>query len=385
MQLLKTRKGDRMKDAQVEDCTLDAVSGLTVVDASVKATPNTSDDAESVSPPIVLAPLRDLCCQINNHHRRVQTLANSSIEYALKCGQALVDAKAQLSHGEWIPWLRDNCPGISPRQAQKYKRIAENWIGIQAKREINPEDIASVEGTLSLIAEPVSNANSNSHLGLTPDETSPHDDSMTDSNATSSRICQPSQQSGPDHAKHAAKEDAADTSSDRRDSGNPEAAGVDAKSKHSAELQPSVKKTNVDRLRLRTEIVQVCVAELNAHKNYLYVYGNSVDQELIDSIEQHGILMPLIVTSKGKVIVSGLSYWEAAKTLGIETVPVVYLEYQYEDQLLQLIVEFNRSRVTTPIQKEKEALLLNSADKKRRYREDRNRRKGGDEPAEPQE
>lgn len=339
----------------------------------------------SVSPPDVLTPLSDLCCQINNHHLRALNLANSSIGYALKCGQALVDAKAQLSHGEWTPWLQRNCPGISPRQAQKYKRLADNWESIQAKREINPEDVASVEGTLSLIAEPNANANSNSHLSEAPDETVLNNDAMTDSNATSSRICQQSQQTDLDDAEHAVKEDATRESSQSRVSENSEAAAVGTEIKQSAELQPSVKKSSVDRLHLRTEIVHVNVAKLNAHKHHEYVYGEEPDPELVDSIEQLGILAPLMVSSKGKVIVSGHGRWEAAKQLGIETVPVVYIHDKYEDEISLLLIEFNRTRDKTPNQKEKEALQLKSAFKRRRHRERLAIRKADGESAEPQE
>jgi hypothetical protein len=354
---------------------------------STEGTPITPRSELSVSPPAVLAPLSDLRSQINNHHRRALTFANSFIDYALKCGQALVDAKAQLSYGEWTPWLCGNCPNISTRQVQRYMRLADNWPQIQAEREEHPEEILTVSGALALIHDKSvgPNTTSKSHLGPATDESVLDEDSMTDSNATSSRICQQPQQTGPNDADHAVKEDVADESSRSRVSENSEAAAVDTEIKKSAEHLPSVTAMVTNRPFLRTDIVQVCVAELTAHKNYLYVYENSVDQKRIDSIEQHGILKPLIVTFKGKLIVSGLSYWEAAKTLGIETVPVVYLEYQYEYQLLELIVEFNRSRVTTPIQKKREAALLKSASTKRLGWENRNRRKAEDESAEPQE
>ena len=376
-----------MKDIQIEDRATHAVPILTVVDASVKAVPIKYDDAESVRPPVDLTPLNDLPTQINNHHQRALTLANSSIDYARKCGQALVDAKALLSHGEWTPWLRSNCPDICIRQVQRYMQLADNWPQIQAKREVHPEEMLTVSGALALISDNVArpNTTSKSHLNAAPDETLPDDDSMTDSNATSSRICQQSRQSGPVNSVHPEEDDATDESSRSRVSGNREAAPVDAEKKQSAELQPSVTTTVTNHLCPSAEIIQVSVAKLKAHKVHKYVYGEAPDQALVESIKQFGILQPLMVSSKGKVIVSGHERWEAAKQLGMETVPVMYVAHRYDDELILLLVECNRQRVKTSIQKEKEAAQLNSAYGRRRHRERHEIRKVDSESAEPLE
>ena len=123
--------------------------------------------SDSVSTPAVLRPLADLGSLINNYHDQAIGLANSSIEAALNCGHTLIEAKSQLPHGRWIPWLRGNCPRLGERQMQKYMRLANNWALIEARREVHPDAPISVEGVLSLIAEPVettSNTNSNSYL-----------------------------------------------------------------------------------------------------------------------------------------------------------------------------------------------------------------------------
>ena len=49
--------------------------------------------------------------------------AQTSIEEAIKCGRLLEEAKGLLKHGQWLPWLRDNC-GLSERSAQRYMRLA---------------------------------------------------------------------------------------------------------------------------------------------------------------------------------------------------------------------------------------------------------------------
>jgi hypothetical protein len=48
------------------------------------------------------------------------------------CGDALIEAKAKVPHGGWLPWLADNCD-MSERSAQLYMRIAKNRNAIEAK------------------------------------------------------------------------------------------------------------------------------------------------------------------------------------------------------------------------------------------------------------
>jgi hypothetical protein len=48
-----------------------------------------------------------------------------SIENGIAAGELLIEAKAQLRHGQWLPWLQDNC-NLSERTAQLYMRLAKN-------------------------------------------------------------------------------------------------------------------------------------------------------------------------------------------------------------------------------------------------------------------
>ena len=141
---------------------------------STEPTPITSNDAEAVSTPVVLAPLSDLRAQINNHHQRALSLGNASLDYAHKCGQALRDAKSQVTHGKWLPWLLKNCPSVSDRQCQKYMRLAKEWGRIETEREIHPGEITSVDGALGLISEPErETANTNSDFVFEPSSGEP--------------------------------------------------------------------------------------------------------------------------------------------------------------------------------------------------------------------
>jgi hypothetical protein len=47
----------------------------------------------------------------------------SAINHAIAAGELLLEAKRQVKHGEWLPWLAENCD-IAERTAQAYMRLA---------------------------------------------------------------------------------------------------------------------------------------------------------------------------------------------------------------------------------------------------------------------
>jgi hypothetical protein len=47
----------------------------------------------------------------------------SVVDYAIQCGQLLIEQKARLKHGEWKPWVEANCE-FSFRAAQKYMQVS---------------------------------------------------------------------------------------------------------------------------------------------------------------------------------------------------------------------------------------------------------------------
>jgi len=69
--------------------------------------------------------LPSLAAAINAEHDSVERAALSAVEHARRAGALLVDAKAQLDHGAWLPWLAANCPSVSKRTAQAYMRLAK--------------------------------------------------------------------------------------------------------------------------------------------------------------------------------------------------------------------------------------------------------------------
>jgi Protein of unknown function (DUF3102) len=85
--------------------------------------------------------LPELASAANREHRLVGEAATSALEHAIRAGEALRAAKAQVEHGGWLPWLEENFDG-SERTAQLYMQVAAN-----------PQRVADLDaGDLSLRA-----------------------------------------------------------------------------------------------------------------------------------------------------------------------------------------------------------------------------------------
>ena len=50
----------------------------------------------------------------------------AALKSAVKCGNALIEAKALVEHGEWVAWLETNCRNVSLTTCQNYMRLAKN-------------------------------------------------------------------------------------------------------------------------------------------------------------------------------------------------------------------------------------------------------------------
>ena len=68
--------------------------------------------------------LISLAAEINTLHDSAQQAAMTAVQYAAKCGEKLIQAKAACAHGEWLPWLEKNCR-VSRMQASKYMRLSK--------------------------------------------------------------------------------------------------------------------------------------------------------------------------------------------------------------------------------------------------------------------
>lgn len=90
-----------------------------------------------------------LADEINRAHGGVRQAAREATSRAIDAGGALLEAKALLEHGEWLPWLREHC-AVSERTARLYMRLAANRDQIG-----NVADL-SLRGAIALITVPKS-------------------------------------------------------------------------------------------------------------------------------------------------------------------------------------------------------------------------------------
>ena len=72
------------------------------------------------------AALADLAGRINTEHKAVCEAAMTATQHAIKCGVLLTEAKSGLPHGQWLPWLKENCE-LSERTIQAYMRLARRY------------------------------------------------------------------------------------------------------------------------------------------------------------------------------------------------------------------------------------------------------------------
>lgn len=72
---------------------------------------------------IVLRQLDELATEANRRYKLAEESYRSALDHAWHAGSALLAAKEQLPHGEWLGWLADNFDG-SERHAQRCMTLA---------------------------------------------------------------------------------------------------------------------------------------------------------------------------------------------------------------------------------------------------------------------
>jgi hypothetical protein len=75
--------------------------------------------------------LTDLAARIRTEHETIRRIMENAVQRALTTGDMLLEAKEQLEHGQWMPWLRDHC-GMPQRTANLYMRLAKGREVIEA-------------------------------------------------------------------------------------------------------------------------------------------------------------------------------------------------------------------------------------------------------------
>ena len=90
--------------------------------------------------------------EIVRYHLAGREAFASAAEYAIKAGEALIEAKKLVKHGDWLPWLRANCK-LSERTAQLYMRIAAGKEELAKNADVADLSLRaaarSVSGTIS--------------------------------------------------------------------------------------------------------------------------------------------------------------------------------------------------------------------------------------------
>ena len=89
-----------------------------------------------------LPALDALADRINTEHEACRVSMQKGLEHALKAGTLLLEAKVGLPHGEWLPWLGQNCPDISERTAQNYMRLARQLPKLEPEKAQRVADLS---------------------------------------------------------------------------------------------------------------------------------------------------------------------------------------------------------------------------------------------------
>ena len=67
--------------------------------------------------------LSDLVTRIEAEHAAVGQAFGSALAHAIAAGELLIEAKRQVKHGEWRPWIEANCK-VPARTARHYMALA---------------------------------------------------------------------------------------------------------------------------------------------------------------------------------------------------------------------------------------------------------------------
>ena len=74
----------------------------------------------------------------------VEQAIGNAVDHAIKCGAALIAKKAELDHGQYIPWLESNMP-IARMQCSRYMLLAENIDIVNGSRKSHLETLSIIQ------------------------------------------------------------------------------------------------------------------------------------------------------------------------------------------------------------------------------------------------
>jgi Protein of unknown function (DUF3102) len=94
--------------------------------------------------------------KINSEHSKFLDAYRATWQHALRVGSLLVEAKAEVGHGNWGAWVEENC-AFSDRTARDYMRIARHRERVEELLKSAGSADLSIQGVLRELAAPVSN------------------------------------------------------------------------------------------------------------------------------------------------------------------------------------------------------------------------------------
>jgi DUF3102 family protein len=89
-----------------------------------------------------------LAKEVCEHLQASATAAQNFLEHALAIGDALIRAKEQVQHGEWLPWLK-SCD-VSADTAERYMKLARHRDELNSARVRN----LSLSAAFKLVTKP---------------------------------------------------------------------------------------------------------------------------------------------------------------------------------------------------------------------------------------
>lgn len=113
-----------------------------------------SDNLPEIKVMPSVSDLPTLAKRINEEHAAVTLAITEGLQHAMTAGDLLLEAKAKVKHGQWLPWLRENC-AISERTAQLYMRVARERPMLEMKSATVAD--LTLRGAADELATPVDN------------------------------------------------------------------------------------------------------------------------------------------------------------------------------------------------------------------------------------
>ena len=92
----------------------------------------------------------DIASRINALHEKAEALsklakdkAQEAIKVAIECGKLLVEQKSKMNHGDWLPWVENNCD-FSQRTSYRYIKLFES-VAKLSTQDSNLPPVANFE------------------------------------------------------------------------------------------------------------------------------------------------------------------------------------------------------------------------------------------------